>query len=508
MALSPRARKSFFSCFPVAQAGRRLDRNLTAGGRWLLFNTLDFALFFLLVYGAYLVIPARARVFVLLPASLFFYGYWNPRILALLMATVWVNHRAALFLEHRELPAGKRRVALWGAVGFNLAALGFFKYYNFFARSLGDLLGLAGLPAPLPLLEIILPVGISFYTFQVTAYVVDVSRGQERAERSYWNLLFFTTYFPQLVAGPIERVGHLLPRLKQLPHIHLNQVWSGALLASWGLFKKVFVADNLSQFVDVLLVPGAQPPLLSYSVGACAFALQVYADFSGYTDTARGVSRMLGIELTLNFNLPFLSSNPAEFWRRWHITLGAFLRDYVYIPLGGNRVSLWRQSWNVIVVWTLGGLWHGASLGFLVWGIYCGVLVVLYLLSAPLLARIARTHPVLDGMLLYLGRAYTFLTFAHGLLLFRVENPAHLKFVLSNLNPFADGSFLHISVLGQLLFFAGPLLLMQFVQALRGKLEIWLDWPALMLGLACTTGLLAVVWFGVFNADQFFYFQF
>ena len=474
----------------------------------MLFNTLDFVVFGFAVYGAYLVLPARARFFVLLPASLFFYGYWNARILILLMATVAVNHRAALFLGSGDLSPSKKKAALWCAVGFNLISLGFFKYYNFFAGSLGKLLALGGIGAPLPILEILLPVGISFYTFQITAYIVDVSRGQIPAERSYWTLLFFTTYFPQLVAGPIERAGRLLPLLRRLPDVRFSQASSGAMLAAWGLFKKVYVADNLSQFVDILLVPGVAPPFLGYSVGACVFALQVYADFSGYTDTARGCSRMLGIELTLNFDLPFLSSNPAEFWRRWHITLGAFLRDYVYIPLGGSRVSPWRQSWNIIVVWMLGGLWHGASLGFLVWGGYCGLLVVVYALVRPLVERASALHPAVDRALLYAGRGYTFLTFGHGLLLFRVENPAHLWAVLSNLNPFAPGQMMAWSMVGHLLFFAWPLIAMQMAQALYGRLEIWGAWPPVARGFAFAFGLLLVVWFGVFNADQFFYFQF
>ena len=474
----------------------------------MLFNTLDFVVFGFVIYGAYLVLPPRTRFPLLLSASLFFYGYWNARILGLLMATVAVNHRAALFLGSADLPVSKRNVALWGAVGFNLAALGFFKYYNFFADSLGKLLSLGGLGAPLPLLEILLPVGISFYTFQITAYVVDVSRGSVSAERSYWRLLFFTTYFPQLVAGPIERAGRLLPLLRRLPDVRSDQVSSGFLLAAWGLFKKVYVADNLSQFVDILLVPGVHPPILAYSVGACVFALQVYADFSGYTDTARGCSRMLGIELTLNFDLPFLSSNPAEFWRRWHITLGSFLRDYVYIPLGGSRVSAWRQSWNVIIVWTLGGLWHGASLGFLVWGIYCGLLVVAYAAARPLLDRVSALHPAADRSLLYLGRIYTFLTFGHGLLLFRVENPAHLRAVLSNLNPFATGPLLEWSMLGHLMFFAWPLITMQVAQAIGGRLEIWEALPRVGRAGLFACGLLLVILFGVFNADQFFYFQF
>ena len=263
-----------------------------------------------------------------------------------------------------------RKALLFLAVSVNLLCLGFFKYYNFFTDSMAGLLEVWGLSSPLPVLEILLPVGISFYTFQITAYTVDVYRKESQAEKSFWDLLLFCSYFPQLVAGPIERAGRLLPLLKSPSPVTYDMFRRGAMLALWGIFKKVYIADNLSQFVDIILIPGIAPPTGAYFLGACVFAVQIYADFSGYTDVARGVSRMLGIELVLNFNLPFISANPSEFWRRWHITLGSFLRDYIYIPLGGNRNGRFRQSLNLMIVWTLGGLWHGgqhwiSGLGFL-----------------------------------------------------------------------------------------------------------------------------------------------
>lgn len=474
----------------------------------MLFNTLDFLVFGTLVYCAYLLLPAARRRLVLLPASLFFYGYWNVRILVLLVATVAVNYVAARLIERARQREAQVWWPLFVAVATNLGFLGYFKYYNFFATSLNRLLEPFGFATQLPIWDILLPVGISFYTFQITAYVVDVARGQVAAERNFGNLLLFTTYFPQLVAGPIERAGHLLPLLRRETTVSGHQISSGATLAAWGLFKKVFVADNLSQFVDILLVPGTHPPTFAYSLGACVFALQIYADFSGYTDTARGLSRMLGIELTLNFNLPFLASNPADFWRRWHITLGAFLRDYLYIPLGGNRHGFARHNINIVLVWTAGGLWHGASLGFLVWGIYCGFLVVLYNVCRPVIAVLAQRGAFYSLVLRYGGRAFTFLTFAHGLLLFRVENVQHLQAVFTNLLPNPAVGSLAPSMVGHLLFYAWPLLAMQALQAFRGKLEVWAEWPAPLRALLYFVGLVLFVVFGVFNADQFFYFQF
>ncbi len=443
------------------------------------------------------------------------------QVLLLLVLTVIINYLAARGMDRGDAhvpgvaggdsdddAARRRRRLLWPAIVANLSFLGFFKYYNFFADSLVDSLGFFGFQAPSLALDIILPVGISFYTFQITGYTVDVYRGLNRAEKSLPDLLLFTLYFPQLVAGPIERAGRLIPLLRNPEPITGKRFTSGAALAAWGIFKKVYIADNLSQFVDVLLVSEVSPPAFAYPLAAAVFAVQIYTDFSGYTDVARGISRMLGVELTLNFNLPFLSSNPAEFWRRWHITLGAFLRDYLYIPLGGNRRRPARQYINLMIVWGLGGLWHGASIGFLVWGAYCGLLVVLYAATANLWARIAAVHPLLDRATLYLGRAFTFMTFAHGLLLFRVESIAHLKAVVVNLIPDPAAGFVPLSVVGQLLFFMWPLILMQTIQAFRGKLEVWGDWPWPVRAIVLAMGFALFTLFGSFNADQFFYFQF
>lgn len=441
-------------------------------------------------------------------ASLFFYGYWNLAILLLLIATVALNYRAALYMEQwSEIPSRRRR-ALTVAVAGNLLFLAVFKYYNFFALNTDRIFALFGATDPLPILNIILPVGISFYTFQITGYIIDVYRYQIGAERSFGNLLLFTTYFPQLVSGPIERAGKLLPLLRNPIGPLQGEIASGANLALWGIFKKVFIADNLSQFVDIVLLPGNDTPFPATSLAAIFFALQVYADFSGYTDVARGISRMMGIELTLNFNLPFLSTNPAEFWRRWHITLSAFLRDYLYIPLGGSRLGRLRQVINVMVVWTLGGLWHGASLGFLVWGIYCGMLIVLYLLTAPLWRRLGALHPSLNGSLRFLGRIYTFLTFAHGLLLFRVESVEHLHLLVNNLFPDATIFSFPFSIVGALIFYSWPLLLMQIFQARRGRLEILNELSPVWRIIILSTGGLLFLLLGVFQGDQFFYFQF
>lgn len=475
----------------------------------------------------------RSRNWIVLFGSLAFYGYWDWRILGLLIVTVAVNYFAALRIFHSqrggglgapaslEVPAIPRkwsagRLWLLVAVSWNLLCLGVFKYYLFVQGVWAQMLAAYWESGPgLPVLEILLPVGISFYTFQITSYTVDVFRREIEPEKSFANLLLFTTYFPQLVAGPIERAGRLLPLLRSPPDPTYEQFRTGMILACWGIFKKAYIADNLSRFVDIVLIPGVSPPAGAYFIGACVFAVQIYADFSGYTDVARGVSRMMGIELTLNFNLPFLASNPADFWRRWHITLGAFLRDYIYIPLGGNRSGGLFQARNVLIVWTLGGLWHGASIGFLVWGFYCGVLVVGYGACAPAIRRLSAVHWSVARFLLYGGRVFTFLTFAHGLLLFRVESPAHLWHVIENVFWFVrpgDGVPGNIGVspdlLWQMLFYVWPLVLMQTYQHWRGRLEVIGDFARPVRYAVYVMGGVLFLMFAEFGGDAFFYFQF
>lgn len=477
--------------------------------RPLLFNTLDFVVFFAAVFTVWRFAPAPARRYILLGASLYFYGYWDWQVLALLLVTAAANWRAALAIAAAPADSPTRRRAwLIGAVVLNLGLLAFFKYYVFVQLNLGRALALADVANPLPALQILLPIGISFYTFQITSYVVDVYRRELEAIRPFADLLLFIVYFPQLVAGPIERAGKLLPQLERAAPPTRAQMLSGLQLAAWGVFKKVFVADNLSRIVDLTLFPGVTPPAGAVLLAAACFALQVYADFSGYTDAARGVSRCFGVELTLNFNLPFAASNPAEFWRRWHITLGAFLRDYIYIPLGGGRAGALLQARNVLIVWAAGGLWHGASLGFLIWGVYCGALVVLYGALAPAITGLAARAQRMEIILRYGGRAWTFWTFALGLLLFRVESPAHLWTLFDNLLGTATDEFVSGWLIGAALFFAWPLIAADLYHGLRGRAEFWEEKSLVLRTLIYAVGLALFTIFGSFAADQFFYFQF
>lgn len=334
----------------------------------MLFNSWIFVAFFLIVFFAYWRLPHRLQNLLLLAASFLFYGSWNYRLLPLLVVSSSVDYFAALGLV-RIRRVGLRRAILLVSILLNFGLLGYFKYYNFFVTSYIDLMMAMGLRPSLQTAQIILPVGISFYTFQALSYTLDVYRQKIPAYRNYLDFLLFITYFPQLVAGPIERASDLLPRLTQ-PRRRLStgQLVDGLKLILIGYFHKVAIADTVAPIVDRIFAAPEQRDALTLLVGVYGFSLQIYCDFSGYSKIARGVSRLLGVELMQNFEQPYLSRNLREFWRRWHISLSTWLRDYLYIPLGGNQGGLLGASGNLMATMLLGGLWHGASWNFVVWG--------------------------------------------------------------------------------------------------------------------------------------------
>jgi alginate O-acetyltransferase complex protein AlgI len=344
----------------------------------LTFNSLQYALFLPVVVIGYWLLPRRVRQLWLLGASYVFYAFFDVRWALLLLFTTIVDYNVGKGLEdlgdRAEHDAGttarrRRKLLLLVSVSVNLGVLGIFKYFDFFVAQVADGLSKIGLDATAPALRVLLPFGISFYTFQSIGYTVDVYRRQIRACRSPIDFATFVAYFPQLVAGPISRAKNLLPQIEaDRMRPTSRQLLSGLLLFLLGLFKKVVIADPLAAIVAKTF--GGQPDqgTLAVVVGVLAFALQIYADFSGYTDMARGTSRLLNVELVHNFDQPYLSRNITEFWRRWHISLSTWLRDYVYIPLGGNRGSRARTYRNLMVTMLLGGLWHGAGWNFVIWG--------------------------------------------------------------------------------------------------------------------------------------------
>jgi len=341
----------------------------------MVFNSLHFAAFFLVVYALYRVLPHRAQNVMLLAASYYFYGVWDWRFLTLLWGSTVIDYTCARAIARTEDP--RRRWAwLLLSLAYNLGMLGFFKYFNFFAGSLHDLFALLGWELSVTTLRVILPIGISFYTFMTISYVVDVYRRVYTPTDNLLDFALYVAYFPHLVAGPILRARKLIPQIQAERTVTGQQIREGLWLIAWGLFQKVYVADNLARVTEGVFGPAAQPTGLEVLLGVYAFAFQIFGDFAGYTNIARGTSKLMGIELSINFLYPYFVTSPREFWRNWHISLSEWLRDYLYVPLGGNRGGEGRTQVNLMVTMLLGGLWHGAAWTFVFWGFYQGLVLV------------------------------------------------------------------------------------------------------------------------------------
>lgn len=333
----------------------------------MLFNSLTFAIFITVVLPLYYLLAHRWQNRMLLVASYIFYGWWDWRFLFLLGLSTVVDFFVARRLNATDDERWRKRL-LWLSIGLNLVYLGFFKYFNFFADSLQQAVAPLGWELDFFTLRILLPVGISFYTFQSISYIVDVYRNAREHTDDFVAFALYLAYFPHLVAGPIQRSTQLLPQLLVPRRVKREQISSGLVLILLGLFKKVALADAVAPTVDRIFAAPAYASSGMLLLGVYLFALQIYCDFSGYTDIARGVSRLMGIELRINFRQPYFSANITEFWRRWHISLSEWLRDYLYISLGGNRGGRWQTYRNLMLTMLLGGLWHGAGWNFIIWG--------------------------------------------------------------------------------------------------------------------------------------------
>ncbi|MCQ2441852.1 MAG: MBOAT family protein [Oscillospiraceae bacterium] len=333
----------------------------------MLFNSFAFALFLPIVFALYWALPHKYRWILILLASYYFYMSWNAKYVFLILFTTIISYGAARLLEQEEMQKRKKWILVGTAV-LCLGVLFFFKYFNFVSGSVADFLALFAIKMNPITLNLLLPVGISFYTFQTLSYVIDVYRGDVAAERHFGYYAAFISFFPQLVAGPIERTSNLLPQIKKHHTFDYNQATYGLKLIAWGYFKKIVIADTLSPYVSWVYDAPQNFSGFALVLATLFFTLQIYCDFSGYSDIAIGTSKLLGINLMTNFKSPYFSQSIKEFWSRWHISLSTWFRDYVYIPLGGNRVSKIRYHLNLMIVFLVSGLWHGANWTFVLWG--------------------------------------------------------------------------------------------------------------------------------------------
>lgn len=343
----------------------------------MLFNSFNFALFLPIVFCFYWFVTKsiKSQNILLLLASYFFYACWDWRFLFLLVFSTLLDYVTGIKMEESRT---KKMKKLWLilSIGINLGFLGIFKYYNFFAASFAEALSFAGLHVNTWSLTVILPVGISFYTFHGLSYVLDVYNDKIKTERNFVDYSVFVSFFPLLVAGPIERATHLLPQIKQKRFFDYSNAVKGLKQILWGLFKKMVIADQCAGYVNTIFDNHASMGGSTLVLGAVLFAFQIYGDFSGYSDIAIGTARLFGIDLFRNFAYPYFSRNIAEFWRRWHISLSSWFRDYLYIPLGGSKGSMWMKVRNTFIIFIVSGFWHGANWTFIVWGLLNAIFIL------------------------------------------------------------------------------------------------------------------------------------
>ncbi len=336
----------------------------------MLFNSVEFLIFFPIVLAVYLILPKKVKYIWLLIASFYFYMSWNPKYVVLIVFSIAVTYVMGLLIEKAKKVSAKKWVLGLG-IAANLGVLFLFKYLDFFFDNLNSLLSVVGIHAVEKPFDFLLPVGISFYTFQAIGYCIDVYRGEIKAERNIARYALFVSFFPQLVAGPIERSKNLLSQIKEMGERRLwtyDGIVSGLGMMLWGLFMKMMIADRVGIFVDSVYDNLFMTGTVETAAAAIGFSLQIYADFAGYSAIAIGAARVIGIDLMENFNTPYFATSIAEFWRRWHISLSTWFRDYLYIPLGGNRKGKFRKYLNLLITFLVSGLWHGASWTFVIWG--------------------------------------------------------------------------------------------------------------------------------------------
>lgn len=470
------------------------------------FNSLDYIIFLLAVLALYWVLPRRTQNYFLLAASYFFYGYVHPWFLVLILVVTLANYLAALAMERRP---EKKKTLLIAAAVVSLGMLGFFKYLGFFAENLTALAHGLGLDTLDLGISVFLPVGISFYTFQALGYSVDVYRGDIKARTDFCDFALFVSFFPQLVAGPIERAGNLLPQVENKRTLTMDAVRGGLMLLLWGFFQKMVVADNVAPVVDKVFIlrdPGF--PLVW--TGVLAFSVQILADFAAYTNIARGTARLLGFELIRNFDHPYLSASPADFWRRWHMSLSYWLRDYVYIPLGGSRVSRARGSLNIMITFLVSGLWHGAQWNFVLWGAYHGLLVLAHRWWVLLVPGADKPR----AWTLPFRVAGTFLLVLVGWLMFR-ETDFQWLVKMFTADPWAATAreyAIASHLLLTTLVYASPMVLASFLGRLMPRLQVgrvgstWAS--ASVQAVAACAVFVGILTLRALQSSSFIYFQF
>jgi len=399
----------------------------------MLFNSYHFLYFFIVVTTLYFLLPHRFRWFMLLVASCYFYMTFVPIYILILFFTIVVDYFAGIYIEKSQ--GRTRKWFLIASLVANIGVLAIFKYFNFVNENITLLMGNMGVKNPIPYLSILLPIGLSFHTFQAMSYTIEVYRGNYKAEHKFGIYALYVMFYPQLVAGPIERPQNILYQFYEKYGFDYQRIADGLKLMAWGLFKKIAIADRLSYIVNVAYDEPHKYHGLNFVIATVFFAFQIFCDFSGYTDIALGAAKVMGFKLLKNFNRPYHSKSISEFWSRWHISLSTWFRDYLYITLGGNRVSIPRWYFNLFFVFLVSGLWHGANWTYIVWGTLNGFYLVFAIISQKFRDRVARTSGITKFPKLYSWVQFltTFALICISWVFFRARNIADAMHILKSM---------------------------------------------------------------------------
>ncbi len=495
----------------------------------MLFNSLQFLVFFPVVTGLYFFLPHRFRWFLLLAASCVFYMAFIPVYILILLVTILIDYFAGIFIEETE--GHRRKLYLVISIISTCLVLFIFKYFNFFNTNLIELARWLHWNYSIQSLSIILPIGLSFHTFQSLSYVIEVYRRKQKAERHFGIYSLYVMFYPQLVAGPIERPQNLLHQFREKHAFDYERVTNGLKLMAWGLFKKVVIADRLALFVNVVYDKPTEYQGVSFILATVFFAFQIYCDFSGYSDIAIGSAQVMGFKLMDNFNRPYFSKSVAEFWKRWHISLSTWFKDYLYIPLGGNRVTVPRWCTNLFITFLVSGLWHGANWTYIVWGALHGTYLVLEILTADLRRKVSSAigldrFPVVQ---MHVSIITTFLLVSFAWIFFRAKDIGSALYIVTHLFSgvqeyltsiisgeifHGEGKFVPV-LLGQspkeLMIAIAAIIFMEFVHIIQrhGSIRHMLSQkPAFVRWIIYFALVYGILFLGVSGDAQFIYFQF
>lgn len=480
----------------------------------MLFNSIHFLIFFVIVTITFFALPHKFRWFLLLVSSCYFYMAFMPVYILIIGFTIVIDYFAGIYLEKSQ--GKQRKVFLIISLIANIGVLAIFKYYNFLNDNLTTLLNCIHFQNHIPYLSILLPIGLSFHTFQAMSYTIEVYRGKQKAERNFGIYALYVMFYPQLVAGPIERPQNLIHQFYEKHEFDYYRIVEGLKLMLWGLFKKIVIADRLAIYVNAVYNNPNQHNGMTLILATIFFAFQIYCDFSGYSDIAIGAAKVMGFKLMTNFNRPYFAKNISEFWKRWHISLSTWFKDYLYISLGGNRVSIPRWYFNLFIVFLISGLWHGANWTYIIWGGLNGFYLVFAIIMQPLNAKFEKLTR-LDKMPrfnTFLQIIFTFVLVCFAWIFFRANNVTDAFLIIKKISTFSGpiffgttsdvmNSFVHS------LFAIFFLLLIEVrKEYFMGNFSFFNNSNWIIRNLSYAVLLFIILLFGVFDGGQFIYFQF